>query len=457
MQFSIYRSALATLAATLILLSCKGGDDYEYDTTGNSIVTNVVIGRLNRVMPTLTADGRDSTYIVNVVGSYYPMTIDQLRGTICNLDSLPIGTDISKVVFSSFECTGRASIKSLTTGEDTIFTTTDSIDFTQPRIVTTHATDGISTRSYIVELRVHKEWPDSTTWTRGGVVDELKTMSAGVGCVEDGTLNVFARLSDGPYYVTAPAHSLEDWAFQPIGDSNLDVRSVRRMNGKWYGLSSGQLVESSNGIDWSSDGMQATHYTHLVAAASSVLFATDGEEIFSSTDNGKSWIKDQRESGALPKAGVSGVAVASTADPTQERIYFVGTQNGRADVWCRTIDMHRGETYPWMRITDDNQAGNACPLLDNYTLLPYDGGLLLMGEAAGNLSSLYMSYDGGHTWNPKTMKRPNVMPSSSVCGIVGNNGTTYILLGGSGERWHGRINRLGWKDVPTSFTLNNNQ
>ena len=80
-----------------------------------------------------------------------------------------------------------------------------------------------------------------------------------------------------------------------------------------------------------------------------------------------------------------------------------------------------------------------------------------MGEAAGNLSSLYMSYDGGHTWNPKTMKRPNVMPSASVCGIVGNNGTTYILLGGSGERWHGRINRLGWKDVPTSFTLNNNQ
>ena len=448
---SIYRSVLAAFVAALVLVGCSGGDDYEYDTTGNSIVTNVVIGTLKRTMPTLTEDGRDSTYTVNVVGSYYPMTIDQMGGTICNLDSLPIGTDVSKVVFSSFECTGTASIKSLTTGEDTIFTTTDSIDFTQPRIVTTHATDGISTRSYIVELRVHKEWPDSTTWTRGGVVDELKTMSAGVGCVEDGTLNVFAQLSDGPYYVTAPALSLEDWAFQPISDSNLDVRSVRRMNGKWYGLSSGQLVESSNGIDWSSDGMQATHYTHLVAAASSVLFATDGEEIFSSTDNGKSWIKDQRESGALPKAGVSGVAVASTADPTQERIYFVGSQEGRADVWCRTIDIRGEETYPWMRITDDEQTEDACPLLDNYTLLPYDGGLLLMGEAAGNISNLFMSYDSGHTWKSTTMKRPATAPSTSVCGVVGDKGLVCLLLGGSGERWHGRINRLGWKEVNTSF------
>lgn len=451
MHFSIYRNLIVALAAVLIIIGCSGSDDYEYDTTGNCIVTNVVIGKLNRVMPTLTEDGRDSTYVVNVTGSYYPMTIDQLSGTICNLDSLPIGTDISKVVFSSFECAGTATIKSLTTGADTLFSTTDSIDFSQPRIITAHATDGVSQRSYVVELRVHKEWPDSTTWTRGGIVEELKSMSSGWGNVEDGTMNLFARFASGPCYVKAPAASLGDWTVNPVNDEHLDVRSVRRMGDKWYALSAGQLVESANGENWSSDGLTPTNYTALIAAGANVLVATNGEDLFSSTDCGKTWTKDQREAGAIPVAGISGLAMISTADPTQERIYFVGSRDGRADVWCRTIDTRGEDIYPWIRITDDTQTENACPLLDNYTLLPYDGGLLLMGEAAGNLSELYMSYDGGHTWKTSVMKRPAAATSTSVCGVAGENGLVYVMLGGSGERWHGRINRVGWKEVPTSF------
>ena len=43
-------------------------------------------------------DGKDTTLVAKVVGTDYPFVIDQNLGLIYNLDSLPVGTDISKIV-----------------------------------------------------------------------------------------------------------------------------------------------------------------------------------------------------------------------------------------------------------------------------------------------------------------------------------------------------------------------
>ncbi|MBR1593217.1 MAG: hypothetical protein IJ659_09485 [Alloprevotella sp.] len=454
MNKNIFGTALLLLCTTLFAGSCAGSDDNTYETSGSCIITAVQLGSLVRTLHTTAADGSDSTYTVTVQGTDYPLTIDQLRGTICNLDSLPVGTDVSRTVLATLTASGSVSIKSLATGEDTLFVASDSTDFSQTRFVTAYATDGVSRRTYAVELRVHREWADSTTWTLGGRHEALETLSAGSGCVEDGVLHAFARLAQGPAHLTTPALSPgSGWSVQAVGNGNLDVRSVRRMGSKWYALAAGQLVASDNGSDWSSEGLQATSYTALAAAAtaSGILVATDGENFFSSTDGGASWTQDERESGALPQAGISGTVLTSEADPTLERAYVIGTRDGQTELWCRTLDSTGRSSQPWMHITTSRDADKACPLLDNYTLLPYDGGLLLLGEAAGDLSVPVVSYDGGRTWQRNVLKRPAAASAKAVCAAAGTGGQVYLLLGGEGQLWYGHVNRLGWRDIPTAF------
>ena len=132
---------LMSLLATLMLGACDTTNDTVMDVSRDCIVSRVTVGTLNRTLQTVSSTGADSTYQVTVNGAMYPMFIDQLNNRIYNADSLPVGTDVTKVVFADFNVSGTASIKSLYTGKDTIFTAKDSTDFSQPRTLTVHSAD----------------------------------------------------------------------------------------------------------------------------------------------------------------------------------------------------------------------------------------------------------------------------------------------------------------------------
>ena len=53
--------------------------------------------------------------------------------------------------------------------------------------------------------------------------------------------------------------------------------------------------------------------------------------------------------------------------------------------------------------------------------------------------------------------KPLLKPSSNGTGAaaamaVDNKGFIWIICGGTGEVWRGRLNRMGWADQKTSFT-----
>ena len=127
---------------------------------------------------TVHAFGIDTVY-----GKHYKFTIDQLRRKIYNQDSLPIGADtiIDRILIDTFTVSGwitsRDEMNSIS--GDTIFNRADSVNLT--KAINTengmkfkiHAPDGFTVNEYSLEIRVHKQDPDSLVWDKMGSAPTL--------------------------------------------------------------------------------------------------------------------------------------------------------------------------------------------------------------------------------------------------------------------------------------------
>ncbi|KAA6340322.1 hypothetical protein EZS27_011798, partial [termite gut metagenome] len=102
----------------------------------------------------------------SIYGKIYPFTIDQINGTIYNIDSVPFTADtiINKILITRLDALGYVF-----TG-DTILTLSDSLDLSktmeQPLKLKVFAPNNVDTKDYTVEVRIHKQDPDSLVWTK---------------------------------------------------------------------------------------------------------------------------------------------------------------------------------------------------------------------------------------------------------------------------------------------------
>lgn len=157
---------LSTLTTGLLFTACITDDTTQTEVSNECVLTGLKMGNMSKILKTKTKDGkRDSTYKVTVTATHYPLTIDQQQNTVYNVDSLPMHTELKKVVVSNLTAIGTYTIKLLVTGQDTILSTKDSLDFSRPREITIHGADGVSKRTYRIELRAHQEEGDSVVWT----------------------------------------------------------------------------------------------------------------------------------------------------------------------------------------------------------------------------------------------------------------------------------------------------
>ena len=195
-----------------LLPSCLGSDDDDTTYYDDAAITAFSMGTLNRYLTTTSSTGEDSVYKVTYAGSSFKMTIDQLGCRIFNNDSLPYGTDIKHVLCTvSTSHNAGVTIQSMTSDSLKLFSTSDSIDFSQPRILRVYSTDGAYQRDYTVTLSVRQLPQGTVVWTK----------------MPEGT--------------TLPATRVTDWDFAYSADSTAIVAS----NDGWATQFTETLDESS--------------------------------------------------------------------------------------------------------------------------------------------------------------------------------------------------------------------
>ena len=164
------------LAGLSLMASCLSGSDNEVTLYGDAAITSFTLGTLNRYTATVTTEGKDTVVKSTVTGSSYTFHIDQINHRIYNTDSLPYGTDVSRVpVTLATYHNSIATIRSLESEDSLVYySSSDSIDFTKPRQFLVWSSDGEGYSEYTVSVNVHQEQQDvfywkqtsSNTWVR---------------------------------------------------------------------------------------------------------------------------------------------------------------------------------------------------------------------------------------------------------------------------------------------------
>ncbi len=447
------RIFLLALAACLSLAACDTTSTSDTTSSSDCAITGVTLGTLLRTINSVSpTTGADTTYTVNVTGSLYPMYIDQLNNRIYNVDSLPVGTQVDKVVFSSLTSSGTLAIQSLYTGNDTIFSATDSTDFRKMRVVRVYSSDGQLSRLYDMEVNIHNEEGDSLVWkqTAAAPASTLAAFTKSRLLSMGTTLYAFGEKADGTVsLVTGSGESGQFSAgtdLAPIDGAALNVRSVQLLGTTFYALAGNALVRSADGTVWEKTGTE--NLAALAGTSADSLYALTAEGRMVATADGAAWTAQQADAGEWPLGDYSSALCPTHTNKSISSLIFAGyCPQQQPCVWKHDIDAQGIYTFAWNYLPQTEELNEvAFPIVADPSLISYDDGLVLVGRSAEGKAVLYRNSDIGRTWVSGEYTAPAMAAATSLSATVDANYFIWIICGGTGEVWRGRINRLAWKD-----------
>lgn len=154
------------LLTALSLTSCLNGDDDDEGTYYDDMaITTFTLSTVKQTVHVTSSQGTDSTYMTTLTSNLPVFTIDQYKHLIYNRDSLASGCDLSHVLATIYgKNSSVIGIKSLTSDSVMGYSSTDSIDFSQPREIRVYATDGSGYRAYTVTVNMRKTVAGKMTW-----------------------------------------------------------------------------------------------------------------------------------------------------------------------------------------------------------------------------------------------------------------------------------------------------
>lgn len=457
-------------AVSLLATSCLDSDSEEIVYGSETSITAFSIGTVNIQKIGKDQSGKDSTYIDSLNCSNYPFTIDQLNRTIENKDSLPVGCDISKVLTKITSDTQLITYVKPSTSQDTLWTNTDSIDFSKGAVTfKVYNYNGLMGKPYKVKVNVHQQDPDTLVWARiektfaGGNLTRQKALYTA------GRLYVFGQ-QDGKavaQYATITSGHLSDWSSIAL-PAGTDSYSATVWQGYIYFLADGQLQRLGTDTPTIEAVASAPQLKQLIAAfdggtqgSTSTLYARNEAGEFVSL-KGEKWSTD----GTTPATFPEDERFSTVSIPVSYNAQLVRTilmshnpteQDSTSLVYLRT----EGADDGWGLKVQNNPA--TCPNLENITMVYYDKKLYAFGGRATfgtktvePFQSFYVSTDNGLTWAAVTrylfFPKDNSFAqayenghqnySATVDTMEQNNFIWIIWEDGSVSR--GRINRFGF-------------
>ena len=465
-------SAASLILAITTLTSCLGeGESYTY--YDDAAITSFSLGTLNRYFHKKRTDGTDSVYKRTLNCSAYTFYIDQNNGKIWNPDSLPIEIDASKVICSiTTKNSGNVALKSMTSDSLAWYSSSDSVDFTQPREFQVYSTDGTGMRKYTIHVNVHQEKGDTCVWTRLlssnsqiAALTEMKALSDG------NKVFLFGKEDAGLSLLTTPVTDGQVWTKADLSATlTADaLKSILMKDGKIYTISDGKVLVSDNGTDWTT--VAATDMKQLVAASTAHIYALSaGNKLMSSADNGATWTEESLDDDAalLPTQDITYTCRALKTNDQTDKVVLLGNRSTAefpddttAVVWTKVDEYGEGarkNAWNYVEFTQDNT--NKAPRALNWQAVNYDDnnikaitGNSIKGTAKA-LSQIYQSGDDGITWlNDSVMSLPEGLSSSETTfALVADRvDSVWLICGGTGQVWKGRINRVAWREEQKYF------
>ena len=245
------------LAAAFMITSCLDDNEVEIEYSSESSITAFAIKDKIETQYTKEVNGKDTTLTFTVDGAKYPFAINQKTRHIYNVDSLPVGTDISKVLVS-IKSDG-IGVFIVAEDKDSLWNETDSLNFEKPVQFKVMAMSGVYGPIYKAEINVHKQVPDSLQWSyRGNSFDN--TIQAQKAVTLGDYIYVFAQ--QGNRVAVTSTHINDGGTWTPLQTLpedmlNADYASAMAWGDKLYILAGNDLYNSSNGNSWSKVGTNA--------------------------------------------------------------------------------------------------------------------------------------------------------------------------------------------------------
>ncbi len=446
-------------SSILLLASCLDSDnDFVYN--DDAAVTSFSVTTVKRYVHTKSSAGADSVYTTSMTCSSYKFYIDQVNCEIYNPDSLPCGVDASKVLCSiSSSNSGTVLFKSMTSDSLAYFSSSDSIDYTQPRVIKVYSNSGAAVRSYTVRVNVHQQQPDSMQWKRfadGGILRQF-TDARAVVC--GGRLFVFG--TDG---ATTQIVSTADGTSWRVATPNMNhtfaadaYQGVVVKNDCMY-LSDGRTIMRSTDADtWTVAG-SGTEITRLVSASDWRLYgyAADGR-LMASADDGATWHAATIDADAalLPDTDVSSFSLPSRTNSATVRLLLIGKRGGDNVVWGKTEEGSAGsEDQSWAYYDVSAENSHTLPSLAGLRAFAYDKAAYAFGKN-DTARVFYRSEDCGITWFADTAVTvpSDIDLATGNCALaVDADNHIWLVDTHSGNVWKGRLNRLGWREDKKTYT-----
>lgn len=423
--------------SVLSLSSCISDD--EVVTSSECGIISFSVGDIKSALTVKNASGEDTVVYRTIGGSEIKFNIDQVKGRIYGVDSLPVWTDLSAVVpkFSSYGYVyGQTK---LSASNDTAYyyitSGSDSVDLRKPLSIYVVATDGVSKKKYTIEMYKYTTNTDTLEWTKGNTNIAFGDNSK--FAVNDGKLYAFYE-KDGEVLVSETMTGTE-WTTKSAG--TVKSESVTTFNGKFYALGEDSYIYSSaDGSNW--EKVSTSVVEHILAADKFRLYAFDGSKIIGSSDM-ETWdVYGEADVNMVPTKNVAICSFTSKTNKNLELVTMVGLSDNNLNNSVSWYKVSADDSYLDQNWTYTKSSMNIYPFpyLEGLSVTAYDGAIFAIGMNKGEYDYIYRSDDNGISWHPLTNKYP--LPE----GLNEDNKADAVIVTIGKELWIVKGSNI-WKGV----------
>lgn len=443
--------------AACSITSCLHSDAVEYEFSSNASITAFSITDSIITYYPAVVNGKDTTLSTAVVGADYPFVINQSEGLIYNPDSLPVGTDVSKVAISIT----ADSYVYIVADTDSLWEEKDSLNFQNPIQFKILAENGTFGRVYTAKINVHKQDPEVMGWQKleGNFSTDFTEQKA---VYLNNHIYVFAYQGEQAVVTSTETTDGKEWS-EPIRIDTpveADINSAMVWGNQLYILAGNELYTSEDGMSWS-QVETSTSIQKLVANVYSdktqKIIGIDSDNHYIESHDGMAWETYGEMPAEFPTNWLSYASYALETNKDINRIVVIGNNEAASDsisvAWTQ-LDTEN----EWADLAAPNHS-DGCPNLENMSMIRYNNMLYTFGGngqrkgAIAPFSNLFVSIDNGITWQttpekiafPEEFQTQYEESDGNYSCVVDENHFIWIMWSKTGEVWRGRINKLGFE------------